>query len=345
MRVTHAINSLAPGGAETLLVQLVAEQRKLGLDASILCLDGRDSFLHARARDLGVPVVVAGKHRLSPIAWWRFLTHLRGIDIMHAHLFPAFWIGSLHPGPKVATEHSPSNSRRNKKLVATLERCIYRRYDIVFAISEGVRSSLNTYLGYGAQVKVIPNGISMPLNKQPATRPQHLGRLRVLFVGTLDSRKRPQDAVRVLARVPGAILTIIGDGPERAACEALARDIAPGRITLVGRQANAIEHMRDYDVILSTSEYEGFGIAVLEGMASGLVPVTPSLPGLKEVVGHSGLSYSPGDVQGAADALNNLVKNRSLLEVLGPQAIARAQKFDISKTAEKYLESYMLLAD
>jgi L-malate glycosyltransferase len=101
----------------------------------------------------------------------------------------------------------------------------------------------------------------------------------------------------VSARMPARLL-MIGDGPERAACEARARALGVAdKVRFLGAQSAVEELLPCADVLLLPSEHESFGLAALEAMASGVVPVVSRAGGLPEVVsdGVDGILVEDGD--------------------------------------------------
>ena len=128
----------------------------------------------------------------------------------------------------------------------------------------------------GTTVKYIPCGVRIP--NGVAERPRD--RLRLAYVGRLaEEAKRIVEVTKALCRavreVPGTEAFIYGDGEERKAVERILSENNRLPVHLVG----AIEYDKVYEyllkchVIVLVSDWEGFGRAMLEGMACGLVPI------------------------------------------------------------------------
>ncbi|WP_322613553.1 glycosyltransferase [Dermacoccus abyssi] len=338
-RVAHVINSLATGGAERLIVDIVSGLRSAGVDAEILALAPASGPVAQSASERGVPVTTLGAHRFDPRSWLRLRNKAQTFDVIHAHLFPAFWAAAAVKGRKILTEHSPTNSRRAVPGWAWFERGIYRRFDVHVGISKGVSGALATYLRTPDAPRTVYNGIDFDRFSAEPT-PRGPGPLKVALVGTLDSRKAVDDAIRVVAACPDTTLTVIGDGPDRSKLEALAAQVAPNRVHFSGRVTDVAGALRGHHVILSTSKYEGFGLAVAEAMAAGLAPVVPDVPGLREVVGSADYAFPPGDLTEATRILEDFVEHdRTRLAVAG-QAREQARKFSIVATVAAYAQLY-----
>ncbi|RRD02072.1 glycosyltransferase, partial [Arachnia propionica] len=116
---------------------------------------------------------------------------------------------------------------------------------------------------------MISNGISDGLVTGPVA--ERSGGRRVIIVASLDNRNKDINrAVRAVAAIDGASLSIVGEGPDRAEIETLITELDVGdRVRLLGQRGDVPELLRQHDVFLSTSRVEGFGLAAAEGMAVG----------------------------------------------------------------------------
>ncbi|WP_338811220.1 glycosyltransferase [Dermacoccus nishinomiyaensis] len=337
--VLHVINSLATGGAERLVAELVSGLRADGWHAELACLAPARGPAFDTATRAGVSPYVLGTHRFDPRAWWRLVRMAKSYSVVHSHLFPAFWAAALTSPMKVLTEHSTENSRRGVPGWAAAERVVYRRYRKLVAISEGVADSLRSYVPDKADdVVVIHNGIDVAsFASEPGGRSQAFS---LVTIAGLDARKRVDDAIRVVSNLPLVTLTIVGDGPDRGALEKMAAEIAPGRVTFAGLQSDVRPFVRDADVFLSTSAYEGFGIAALEAMSAGTPVVGPDLPGLREVVADTGILYPPGDLESARSALEDLMGDETKRAALASAAWDRAPMFSRENTVRLLSQLY-----
>ncbi len=139
-------------------------------------------------------------------------------------------------------------------------------------------------LGVPGPVPVVPNGID--LAKIAAVAPA-AEEWDVIFTGRLIREKNVDLLLRALVAVREEVgdlrALIVGDGPERPALEALARDLGlAGTVTFAGflpRYDDVIAAMKASRVFVLPSTREGFGIAALEAMACGLPVVTVDHPG------------------------------------------------------------------
>ena len=150
-------------------------------------------------------------------------------------------------------------------------------------------------LGLGGPVHVIPEAVSTPaLGRLPEKIPS----ARLVSVSRLVPSKRPDHAVRVLAAlrrdVPDAMLTLVGDGPQRRRIEALAHELGvtealtlPGRVT----EEEKLALLRDAGVLIACPVREGWGLTVTEAARLGTPAVAYDVAGLRDSIidGRTGL--------------------------------------------------------
>ena len=111
--------------------------------------------------------------------------------------------------------------------------------------------------------------------------------------------------------LPNAELTVVGDGPDRDALQAKARDLGVSqRVDFAGykSQADVADYLKTHSVFVLPSFAEGVPVVLMEAMAAGLPVVTTKIAGVPELVedGVSGRLVSPGDVSALADALKEM---------------------------------------
>ena len=214
---------------------------------------------------------------------------------------------------------------------------VWSRARAVLVQSEGTKTALlHELMGRGRarlaaalepKLFVVPNGIELP---PPA--PRRGG--RVLAVGRLIRDKGMDVVVDAVAGMQG-LLTIVGDGPERARLEAQARhhglDVRfEGHVS---RERLAELYRESACVVLAARHGEGLPNVVLEAMAHGRAVVASDVVGSRDLVRHdeNGLLVPPGDALALRDALARLAHERGLADRLGAagRALAETHAWDI----------------
>lgn len=168
-----------------------------------------------------------------------------------------------------------------------------RNSDAVTSVSSYLKAKTEEVLDLKIEMEVIPNFVDtarFAVRREDSLRhcfskgPEKV----VMHVSNFRPVKRAALAVEAFAQIAAAgpaTLVMVGDGPDRAACERLARTLGlKDRVRFLGAQADVEHLLPAADVFLLPSEYESFGLAALEAMACGVVPVATRAGGLTEVI-------------------------------------------------------------
>lgn len=152
-----------------------------------------------------------------------------------------------------------------------------------------------------------------------------------LFVGRLVRQKGILTLVRAFAQVPAPRrLRVVGDGPERAEAEALARELAPGRVEFLGLvwgdEVRALM-ARSLAVCIPSEWYDNAPLLLYQAYALGRPVIASRIDGIPEVVAHGedGLLAAPGDVADWAAQVTRLGQDEHLRRSLGRAARAKAE--------------------
>jgi glycosyltransferase involved in cell wall biosynthesis len=223
--------------------------------------------------------------------------------------------------------------------------------DLAFLLNQlDLKYTVETLGVHLDHVFVTHNGIPDSFLNRPLdlNAPDTHSPLKIAQIGTYIARKGIQYSVpalnAVLARHSNVKLTLLGtDCP---ADQVLADfDAALGdRITVIPRfdHLHLPELIKDHHIKLFTPLAEGFGKVLVEAMALGLAPITTAAPGPLEVVtaDHDALVVPVGHSQAIEQALERLIGDRSLLNILRRRAYHTAQGFGWSTLAQQRLDLY-----
>jgi glycosyltransferase involved in cell wall biosynthesis len=174
----------------------------------------------------------------------------------------------------------------------------------------------------------------------------HFGR-HVLFVGRLAAVKGVSLLLEAFARIraayPDARLTLVGDGPERAALQAQAAALGLSETAHFAgyrSQEEVAALLSEADMLVLPSFAEGLPVVLMEALASRIPVIATPIAGVSELVrdGETGLLVPPGDVKGLATALDRLLSDPELCRRLGEAGRAAVlERHDVAREAEKLL--------
>lgn len=271
-------------------------------------------------------------------------------DLVHVHGDAAAILTVPLPTrtPFVLTSHGLHLLRR-RPAVAPAVRLALRRARVTLCTSAAERDELATLApALRDRLVLARNGLPDAPPPDPAIRAtvrDELGLaasdVAVLFLGELEERKGPGDAVAAVtaARAVGApvVLLLAGDGPLR---EQLAA-IADSGARVLGFRRDPERLLAGADVFVLPSAREGLSFAILEAMQAGLAPVVADGPGNPEAVGDAGIVVPAGDVPALTDALRRLAEDPAERDRLARAARARvAAEFSVAGLLDAVAAGY-----
>lgn len=235
---------------------------------------------------------------------------------------------------------------------AGLTRFALERSDGVTAVSEFLKRTTLEDLEVDCPIEVIPNFVDVadycPTRAYKDVSAFAAPDERILLhASNFRPSRRTLDVVRVLERVAREApvrLLMLGDGPERAAAQALARRLGVAeRVSFLGQHQGGEEILAMADVFLLPSELESFGLAALQAMASGVPVIGTDAGGLPEVVRHTetGFLLPVGDVDGMAGRTLEILKDDERRVEMGQAGRRRAAAlFDADRVVSQYERFY-----
>jgi glycosyltransferase involved in cell wall biosynthesis len=273
----------------------------------------------------------------------RLLRRIRPALGHFLYVVPPLW-----RGPAVVTVHDLSFERqpelmtpRDRVLFRTFVPRSARRADRVFTPSELTKRDLiELYELPEEKVVVTPNGVDPAYG--PNGSHEASGRPYILLVGAIQPRKDPLTALEALTRLDPE-LRLVFAGPEKQGGtevrEAIARLGLERRVELLGHveKPTLAGLYRGAACVMLPSRYEGFGLPLVEAMASG-TPVVATLAGsIPEVAADAAVLVEPGDPVALAEGVERALADRETLVAAG---FERARAFSWPATARVTLDVY-----
>jgi len=250
------------------------------------------------------------------------------VDRLDVFFAPAYACPLALSVPKVTTVHdlsffaiphdfTPLDAWRRRVLARASLRASRR----VLTVSDFTRREIATFLPETeGRVHVVPHGAHQgecdPAARAAARRQLDVRGPMLLSVGSVLNRRRLPELLRATARLarrhPRLLLDVVGENrthPTLDLARLAERAGVSRRVRLSGFLNDDVLAQRyaAADVAVYLSEYEGFGLPVLEAMALGLPVVTSDRPATSEIFAEAARLVDPCDVPGIADALDELL--------------------------------------
>lgn len=339
MKIIHALWSLGTGGTESMLADIVNEQVKEH-DVYIIIVNDMLSLTILNRINTKCKIIRCYRKRgsKSPVPLLKFNYYLWKIhaDVIHIHmdnLGKYLWF--THGAKKVRTIHCAFGTSND-----------YKHYDRLFSISEGVRQFT---LEQGFESTVIYNGIHPEQIKFREKSNQIENITQIVNVGRLQQIKGQQLLVEaahklILLGHKNFRVDLIGDGENREALEKLIVDYHLERyIRLLGMKSRDFiyKNLCNYDIYVQPSLSEGFGLTLAEAMAAGVPVITSDQKGPMEVIGNGkfGSFFKTNNVMALVTVLLKMINTKEKRNVIAARDFV-VNNFDITKTAQKYIQEY-----
>lgn len=276
---------------------------------------------------------------------------LRRLEPALAHFQYAVPLG--YGGRSVVTVHDVSfeaastlTTRRDRFVFRRAVRRSVRRADAILTVSEFTRGEVIRHYGIPrSRVHAFANGLDpsfVDAGEHEPTARANDARPYALFVGTLHPRKDPLTAIEAIALVEPP-LDLVMVGPDKGSGDEIGRAVSrlelEGRVTLRGHveQPELIQLYRSAACLVFPSLYEGFGLPVVEAMASGVPVVAASTTSIPEVAGDAAILVPAGAPSEMAGGIERALADRARLVALG---VERAKAFSWRETARGIADVY-----
>lgn len=366
--ILHLTTTIDRGGAENYLVDLIQAQLDAGYrDMHCAYLKG-PPYWRDTLTDMGAQVeALESRYYGDPRALWRLRRTLKRLrpDIIHIHGAPAeaYWLAAsrfLRQRPRIIlTRHEHRRRLFAYPGFGLFDRVISQRADRIIAVSDAVRrTDLSRLPAVADKFVTIHHGIdqdfAVSASARGAIRAEFDVAASAILIGTvaqhikeksLDTLLRAYAELRMrLASRHELKLILIGRGPLTAELKQLADELGlADAVIWIPFREDMAAIMSAFDIFVLSSREEGFGIVLIEAMATARPVVACRIDAIPEIVvdEETGLIVPPEDSDAMAVALERLVTDSSLRTRLGERGRERAAtEFAISTMQSRTLSVY-----
>jgi glycosyltransferase involved in cell wall biosynthesis len=371
LRVLLVIKCLGYGGAERLLVDMVAtvDRRRFNYEVAYV-LQEQDALVSA-IRAGGTPVHSLGAARNADLRWMATLRRLLvsgHYDVVHFHLPYAAALGQLvvvslpraaRPGV-VYTEHTGSWDRA-RFANRVLLRASMGRGERLVTVSQASYDTLPAPLQQRATVVV--HGVDLTQSDSLIARRAELRALvrselaveddELLFLTVANLRPEKSydvllEAAKVIADQDLPIrIAAVGRGPLRDALRARHMELGlKDRFRFLGQRDDVLQLMAGADAFVLASRHEGIPVALMEASSVGLPIVASRVGGIPQILEDEvdALLVPPGEPALLAQAMKRLASDVELRSRLGRRAKLRSSIFDIAEANRAVGDIYLQVA-
>lgn len=350
--IAFFLPALNSGGAEKNTILLAQEMCKKGLKVEILVMEKTGAFLdhvptNIKLRETGKGIAASTFFMIKYVRRYSPRCIVAGLP---APNIVAITAGLMTGRLKdiYLTQHHPfslnaRHARRSRTLIAKLLFPVGRHF---ICVCEGVARDLEQSAGVRRdRITVIPNPVDikavqdMAHEEMPEFLKKSPGQKQAVIVGRLAAPKDLETPLRALQSCSGLNLVFCGEGPERKRLELLAGNLnVQDKVIFTGFLDNPYAVMAHSDLLILSSEHEGFGNVLIEAMALGAPVIATDCPyGPSEILegGRYGSLIPVGDSKAMARAIQSILQGK---HPAGQDLKKRAGLYDIKEITRFYLD-------
>ena len=354
MKILQVIPYFCFGGAETMCENLTYALSAMGHEVTVVSLYRERTPISQRMEEAGVKILYLDKKLgldLSMIPKLMKIMKQEKPDVVHTHLDVIKYAvaAARLSGVKrcVHTVHNVAHEEAEGRLQRIVNTLYFKLgWSVPVALSPQVRRTIVSFYGLPEEaVPMIYNGADLgkciPKEDYRLSEPACL-----LHIGRFNDQKNHAGLLEafalILRRYPNCCLKLIGDGELREAVERQTESLGiRDRVLFLGNRSDVYPLLREADLFLLPSKFEGMPMTIIEAMGTGLPIVATAVGGVPDMLKNleSGLLVSPEPEQ-VADAVCKLLDSEDLRKTLGSNAFLASKQFGAEHMARCYWDCY-----
>lgn len=236
-----------------------------------------------------------------------------------------------------------TRARWQVRVLRTIQRFVVRQANLVLVPSEYFAGIVGQWGVKAARLKVIYHGVETADVTAPTNRPNTK---LIVTVGRLVPWKGFAELIQLLPELPEWSLAIVGDGPDRARLERVARECnVSDRVLFTGGlpRREALGWLSIADAFVLNSSFESFSFQVAEALSLGSAIIATSAGSIPELVsdGPEGVLVPPGDAQALLAAIKSVMDEPERWKGRRAAAHAKAARFSTATMLDRTAEAFM----
>ncbi len=354
-KIIHIINNIDRGGAETLLLNIIkgCSNSDPSLEFKVLILEDKQ-YLRPEFESAGIVVDCIPCLHLS---WFKRVSHIAKYlkremaFVVHTHLLNSDKVGLVAgfvAGVKrrVCTIHNMEVNRGNEDKKVRLLTSIFATH--LIAVSESARDFCVEHKLYPkSKISVIYNAPGFEC-KSIAAKTQQSDTIKIVNVARLQKQKGQIFLIRAMEllqkRGVACTLRICGEGPERNALEKEIERLRLTNVILDGLVDDIQGRLAAADLFVAPSLWEGFNMALVEGMSMGVPVVATDIPPHSEILTQEGMYdylVKPYSAIGLADSIEEVILlSQQNYTLLSEKVLNLSKIFSMSNLITNYTQFY-----
>ena len=349
IHIVHINFVITIGGIDSMLIDIVNEQIKYA-KVTLLIINNRIDDLIINNLDKEVTLIKInkkeGSFNLFKIIKLNFQLYKLKPSIIHCHNSNIAKLIVSVNCPKVLTVHDIGYNTKQ-----------YNKFQKIFAISKAVFQDINSKGNF--PVSIIYNGVNPKGILQQITNSNN-EIFKLVLISRLEHEKKGHDLL--LQAIKNCFddnhtiklhADFIGEGKSEKYLKNLVKEYdLENNVSFLGKKSRnyVYENLKEYDLLIQPSRYEGFGLTVVEGMLAKIPVLVSAIDGPLEIIknGEYGYSFESNNIKDLTKKLLNLIvmikENNSTFKTKLENSYKYANStFTIEQTAKGYFNEYLKL--
>lgn len=340
------IGTLCNGGAERVVSILAGKMAEMGLDVEILTYYERERSyeIHPNIKVSSVEKLSKTTNKIKNLFWLRKYFR-ENAKVVISFLAPfnmlAITAGIGSSIPVIVADRNDPNKIPGNQIIRKLRDLLY-----LFADQIVVQTQKNkTYFPQAVQKKctVIYNPIDLGVYHAIALKTS--AKKKIVTAGRLMPQKNQTMLIRAFAETAAQNseyeLVIYGEGPCRQELEHLIMELGlETKVSLPGNVSDLHERIKDAELFVLSSDYEGMPNALIEAMCMGLPCISTKVSGATDLIqnGKNGILTEIGAERELAEAMYTLLQNPAARQQIAEEAVKLGNELFTDRIVKQWLD-------